>query len=82
MAHLQHAVASLRIAGDDLVPDEISTLLGAAPTHAQTRGQESHSSLDAPALHSLGSGGFTLLIPSRKTSIGKLRNCLESSPMI
>jgi len=40
MAHLQRAVASLRIAGDDLNPDQISTLLGAVPTHAQTKGQE------------------------------------------
>jgi hypothetical protein len=40
MAHLQRAVASLRIAGEDLVPAEISALLGATPTHAQARGQE------------------------------------------
>ena len=40
MAHLQRAVASLRIAGDDLIPEEVTALLGASPTHAQTKGQE------------------------------------------
>ena len=40
MAHLQRAVASLRIAGDDLVPEEITALLGTSPTHAQFKGQE------------------------------------------
>ena len=40
MAHLQRAVASLRIAGDDLDPDQISAALGAAPTHCQAKGQE------------------------------------------
>lgn len=39
MAHLQRAVASLRIAGDDLVPDEVSKLLGATPSLARTKGQ-------------------------------------------
>lgn len=40
MAHLARSVASLRIAGDDLIPEEISLLLGAQPTHAQRKGQE------------------------------------------
>ena len=40
MAHLQRAVASLRIAGDNLVPEEITALLGAPPTHAQAKGEE------------------------------------------
>ncbi|RIX39732.1 MAG: DUF4279 domain-containing protein [Rhodocyclales bacterium GT-UBC] len=43
MAHLAHSVASLRIAGDDLVPEEVSLLLGAQPTHAQCKGQELQS---------------------------------------
>lgn len=40
MAHLQRAVASLRIAGDDLDPDQVSAVLGAAPTHGQAKDQE------------------------------------------
>jgi hypothetical protein len=40
MAHLHRAAASLRIAGKELVPDEITALLGSNPTHAQTKGQE------------------------------------------
>ncbi len=40
MAQLARSVASLRIAGDDLDPEEVSLLLGAQPTHAQRKGQE------------------------------------------
>ena len=40
MAHLQRAVATLRISGDDLLPDEVSGLLGAAPTLSHTKNQE------------------------------------------
>lgn len=40
MGPLQRAVASLRIAGDDLDPDQVSAALGAVPTHGQARGQE------------------------------------------
>lgn len=40
MAHLARSVATLRIAGDDLVPEEVSAILGAEPTHAQRKGQE------------------------------------------
>ncbi|WP_435770779.1 DUF4279 domain-containing protein [Nocardioides sp. SYSU DS0651] len=38
MAILSRAVASLRIMGDDLVPDEVSSLLGAAASLAYARG--------------------------------------------
>ena len=40
MAHLQRALATLRISGDELLPDEISALLGAKPSQAQAKGQE------------------------------------------
>lgn len=40
MAQLHKSAVALRIAGDDLVPDEISRLLGASPTESQTKGQE------------------------------------------
>lgn len=39
MAALAHSRATLRIIGDDLMPDEVTALLGAAPTMATTRGQ-------------------------------------------
>lgn len=38
MAQLARSVATLRIIGDDLIPDEVSALLGCSPTHAQRRG--------------------------------------------
>ncbi|WP_414440146.1 DUF4279 domain-containing protein [Burkholderia sp. 22PA0106] len=39
MAHLHKSVASLRISGDDLVPTEISNLLGCLPTLCQLKGE-------------------------------------------
>lgn len=40
MAHLQKTSMTLRICGDDLVPDEITALLRVSPTDAQVKGQE------------------------------------------
>ena len=40
MAYLHRAVASLRIAGDDVIPSELTKLLGAEPTHARAKGQD------------------------------------------
>ena len=40
MAQLQKSVVTLRIGGDDLVPDEITALLGVPPTDAVVKGQE------------------------------------------
>jgi hypothetical protein len=42
MAHLQRAVASLRVFGDDVVPAEISRLLGTLPTAAYAKGDSWH----------------------------------------
>jgi hypothetical protein len=39
MAHLARSVAALRIIGDDLVPEEVSSLLGAPPTRAERKGE-------------------------------------------
>ena len=39
MAHLHRSVASIRIMGDNLIPETITTLLGCAPTLAYTKGQ-------------------------------------------
>ena len=39
MAHVQRSLATLRICSDDLIPDEISRLLGATPTHSHEKGE-------------------------------------------
>ena len=39
MPALERAVATLRISGDELIPEEISKLLGAAPTYAHGKGE-------------------------------------------
>lgn len=39
MAALARSVATLRLAGDDLEPEEVSRMLGAQPTHAQRKGE-------------------------------------------
>jgi hypothetical protein len=39
MAQLSKSSATLRISGDDLVPDEVTRLLGTSPTHAQSKGE-------------------------------------------
>jgi hypothetical protein len=40
MATLARSVATLRIWGDSLVPDDVSQALGAAPSKSQLKGQE------------------------------------------
>jgi hypothetical protein len=45
MAQVGRSVATLRVAGVDLVPDEVSELLGIQPTHAQRKGQPSRSGM-------------------------------------
>jgi hypothetical protein len=39
MGALDHSIATLRLFGDDLVPEEITALLGAPPTEARTKGE-------------------------------------------
>jgi hypothetical protein len=39
MAQMRRSVASLRIQGDDLIPAEVSELLGCAPTTSQRKGE-------------------------------------------
>ena len=39
MAHLERSVATLRIMGDELVPEEISRLLSAEPTSTYAKGR-------------------------------------------
>lgn len=40
MAAVEKSVVTLRIYGDDLVPQDITMMLGVSPTHAETKGQE------------------------------------------
>lgn len=40
MAHVKKSVVCLRIAGDDLIPDEITKLLGATPSLIQIKGEK------------------------------------------
>jgi hypothetical protein len=40
MAYLERAKAILRISGDDMLPEEISALLGACPTASHAKGHE------------------------------------------
>jgi hypothetical protein len=40
MPEFERSVATLRLAGDDLDPDEVTRILGRSPTHAQSKGQE------------------------------------------
>lgn len=39
MGALDHSAATLRLFGDDLVPDEVSALLGVVPTEAHAKGE-------------------------------------------
>ena len=39
MAHLHRSVATLRIMGDDVLPERVTRLLGYEPTHSLTKGQ-------------------------------------------
>lgn len=40
MSAIETSTVTLRIYGDDLIPQEITKLLGVSPTHAVTKGQE------------------------------------------
>ena len=40
MAQVHKSRVTLRIMGDDLIPEEITRLLGAPPTHAQVKGEK------------------------------------------
>ncbi len=40
MTQLRKSAVTLRIMGDDLIPGEITKLLGASPTHSETKGDK------------------------------------------
>lgn len=55
MAVLFRAVATLRIiGGDDLMPSEISALLGAEPSHSQVKGQKLPTKSSKPRIARFG----------------------------
>lgn len=39
MAHLARSVATLRIFGDDLLPEDVSSMLAGSPTRAERKGE-------------------------------------------
>lgn len=41
MPNLNASLVTLRISGDDLIPKEVTSLLGAQPTHAHAKGEKS-----------------------------------------
>jgi len=43
MGELSESSASLRVFGDDLIPDEVSALLGSEPTASDVKGQPMHT---------------------------------------
>ena len=40
MSAIETSIVTLRIYGDDLLPQDITKMLGVSPTHAETKGQE------------------------------------------
>jgi hypothetical protein len=84
MAQLHRAVASLRFAGDDLIPSELTRLLGAEPTSAREKGQ--NISRKPGIVHSAKSGQWRLHATETEPEdldgqvaelLGKLTNDLE-----
>ena len=62
MAHLHESMAALRIMGDDLVPSEITKLLGCEPTKEHVKGQKFRSS--SRGLERIAKTGMWRLIAS------------------
>jgi hypothetical protein len=58
MADLQCSVVTLRIVGDDLIPEEITTLLGVSPSSAQLKGEKMIGRMDAERTAEFGMWRF------------------------
>lgn len=65
MAAFDHSLVTLRFFGDDLLPDEISALLGAIPTASHHRGQELKGS-QSGVVRIARTGSWRLSAPSRE----------------
>lgn len=65
MAAFDHSLVTLRFFGDDLLPDEISALLGAIPTASYHRGQELKGS-QSGVVRIARTGSWRLSAPRRE----------------
>jgi hypothetical protein len=61
MAGVGKSAATLRIIGDDLIPEEITQLLGCAPTRAEQKGQPIH--ISSGGERTVRTGGWRLEAP-------------------
>jgi hypothetical protein len=64
MTTLSRSVASLRLFGDDLMPEEISRLLGAKPTAYETKGGQSKPNARGRTF-TARTGSWRLKVPDR-----------------
>lgn len=64
MTALSRSVASLRLIGDDLIPEEISRLLGATPTAYETKGAQSKPNAGGRTF-TARTGSWRLKVPHR-----------------
>jgi Domain of unknown function (DUF4279) len=65
MAHLKKSAVSLRIQGENLVPEEITGLLGVAPTHSRRKGDKLPGQKGGPSRVAT-SGIWSLSAPNRE----------------
>lgn len=65
MTDLSRSVASLRFFGDDLVPEEVSRLLGATPTAHEVKGGQSQPNAGGRTF-TARTGSWRLRVPDRK----------------
>ncbi|WP_164080975.1 DUF4279 domain-containing protein [Stenotrophomonas maltophilia] len=65
MAAFDHSLVTLRFFGDDLLPDEISALLGATPTASHHKGQEIRGS-QSGSVRTARTGSWRLSAPRRE----------------
>jgi hypothetical protein len=77
MAELSRAVASLRIVGDDLLPDEMTSLLGVTPTRSFARGDEVSPKRLPTRWRGSASGLSTRQKPSLPTSTTQVAEILS-----
>lgn len=65
MAAFDHSLVTLRFFGDDLLPDEISALLGAIPTASHHKGQELKGG-QSGVVRIARTGSWRLSVPRRE----------------
>jgi hypothetical protein len=78
MPELNYSLACLRIWGEALIPDEITRLLGAAPTESRMKGDVRYRSKEGR--ETIAKEGAWLLLQTsgrQRTSIDRLRRYLD-----